>query len=137
MTNSKFISLYIFFCIIATLSNLITQRLILYSSTYEFDIYSAVLFGTIIGLMIKYFLDKYWIFNNYETSIKKNIDTFLRYTFFGILTTLIFWFFELSFWFLWKNELAREFGAIIGLSIGYYIKYKLDKKYVFNNNENF
>tara|TARA_B100001093_G_C26852981_1_gene1025994 strand:+ start:2520 stop:2933 length:414 start_codon:yes stop_codon:yes gene_type:complete len=137
MTNSKFISLYIFFCIIATLSNLITQRLILYSSTYEFDIYSAVLFGTIIGLLIKYILDKYWIFNNYETSIKKNIDTFFRYTFFGILTTLIFWFFELSFWFLWKNELAREFGAIIGLSIGYYIKYKLDKKYVFNNNENF
>ena len=102
MTNSKFISLYIFFCIIATLSNLITQRLILYSSTYEFDIYSAVLFGTIIGLLIKYILDKYWIFNNYETSIKKNIDTFFRYTFFGILTTLIFWFFELSFWFLWK-----------------------------------
>ena len=89
--------------------------------------------GTIAGLVIKYLLDKNWIFNNYDNSIKKNLEYFLRYSFFGIATTLIFWSFELSFLYIWKSDFAREIGAIIGLTIGYYIKYKLDKKYVFTN----
>ena len=133
MTTIRLITLYIFFCILATFCNLFVQRVFLYSQNSSSNIINAILIGTIAGLIVKYVLDKIWIFNNYEKSIHKNVKYFLKYSFFGIATTLIFWSFELSFLYIWKSELAREIGAIIGLSIGYYIKYKLDKKYVFTN----
>ena len=52
----------------------------------------------------------------------------------GISTTIVFWTTESMFWLIWKTEMMREFGAIIGLSIGYILKYRLDRKYVFNTN---
>ena len=56
---------------------------------------------------------------------------FIRYSILGVFTTIIFWVIDL-FWLIWETEHMREFGAIIGLSIGYVLKYNLDKKYVFN-----
>ena len=50
----------------------------------------------------------------------------------GIFSTIIFWGTEYIFWIIWRQENMRELGAILGLIIGYIIKYKLDKKYVFN-----
>ena len=50
----------------------------------------------------------------------------------GILTTLIFWGTETIFWLIWQNENMRELGAVLGLSLGYSIKYNLDKRFVFN-----
>jgi len=47
------------------------------------------------------------------------------------LTTFIFWGTEIGFDAFFENENAKYFGAVIGLSIGYIIKYFLDKKYVF------
>jgi putative flippase GtrA len=44
---------------------------------------------------------------------------------------LIFWGTETVFWLTWKTDAMREIGAIIGLSIGYFVKYHLDKRYVF------
>ena len=38
----------------------------------------------------------------------------------------------LLFWTYFKTHNMREIGAIIGLTIGYMIKYKLDKNFVFN-----
>ena len=51
----------------------------------------------------------------------------------GIGTTSIFWVTETAFWFVWKTDIMREFGAIIGLSIGYTIKYRLDRRFVFTD----
>ena len=64
--------------------------------------------GTIAGLIVKYFLDKNWIFNNYEKSIYKNMKYFMKYSFFGIATTLIFWSFELSFCIFGKVSLQER-----------------------------
>ena len=49
----------------------------------------------------------------------------------GLGTTAIFWGFEFSFDYLFDLKEMRYFGAVMGLSIGYYLKYKLDKKFVF------
>ena len=32
---------------------------------------------------------------------------------------------------IWRQENMRELGAIIGLTMGYIIKYRLDKRFVF------
>jgi hypothetical protein len=32
-----------------------------------------------------------------------------------------------------RTDAMREIGAVIGLAIGYFVKYNLDKRYVFCN----
>ena len=50
----------------------------------------------------------------------------------GIVSTVIFWGTESIFWIIWRKENMRELGAIFGLTIGYILKYRLVKRYVFN-----
>lgn len=135
MKNKKLLIRYIFFSIVATAVNLLSQRLII---TENFDINNyiiGVLIGTISGLLLKYFLDKNFIFYENEKRIKQNFKKFSLYSLNGVLTTIVFWSIETIFYFVFKTTLMREIGAIVGLSLGYYIKYFLDKKYVFNNSK--
>lgn len=117
--------------------NLATQRIVLDLFQNDHELLLAIIFGTILGLISKFILDKNFIFKKkYETS-KKVINSFRTYVFFGVFTTSIFWCFELAFWIIFDHQIARELGAIIGLSIGYLVKYKLDEAITFkDNNEN-
>tara|TARA_S200000501_G_scaffold213064_1_gene200140 strand:+ start:2364 stop:2762 length:399 start_codon:yes stop_codon:yes gene_type:complete len=131
MTSNK-IFLYTFFAIIATFSNLTTQRFIISFSQSNLFFLIAIFCGTVVGLLIKFFLDKKWIFFDKTSGLILQSRKFSKYSLMGILPTLIFWSTETIFWFLWNTENMREIGASIGLSIGYIIKYKLDKRFVFN-----
>jgi len=53
----------------------------------------------------------------------------------GVFTTIIFWGTEIAFDILFQDPNAKYLGAVIGLSIGYVIKYFLDKRYVFIHKE--
>jgi hypothetical protein len=44
----------------------------------------------------------------------------------------MFWGMELGFEFWFQTRAARYLGAVIGLSIGYAVKYRLDKHFVFH-----
>ena len=125
------ITRYVLFALIATFLNLMTQRIIL-KTTIETNLLIAILMGTLVGLIVKYLLDKKWIFYYKPKSVIKNTNMFLKYSFIGLITTSIFWVLESIFWIIYRDDIMRELGAIIGLSIGYFIKYKIDKKYVFN-----
>ena len=134
MKINNLIFKYCFFAILATLVNLYVQRLILnIENSFTFLLY-AIFCGTLIGLLIKFILDKYFIFFNYEKKIKNNSKMFLKYTILGIFTTIVFWAIESVFWLIWQTEMMREIGAIIGLTIGYILKFGLDRKYVFKTN---
>lgn len=135
MTNRTLIFRYSLFAIIAMILNIYTQRIILglYEANYFF-FFLAIILGTLTGLIVKYFLDKNWIFYDLNQNFKENYKKFLLYTAMGIGSTLIFWGFETIFWLIWKTNLMRELGAIIGLTIGYIFKFMLDRKYVFINN---
>ena len=127
-TNFK----YVLFCIVATILNLVTQRIFL-ESIFLNHYFAALFFGTLTGLITKYFLDKNYIFNDVDLTIKNNSKKFSLYSLNGVFTTGIFWGTESLFYFVYATNLAREFGAIIGLTIGYFLKFRLDKKYVFQN----
>ena len=131
MKNNR-VLLYSLFAIISTIINLITQRLILLISTNNLFFFLALFIGTLNGLILKFYLDKKWIFSNTVKNTKRNIFQFSLYTLMGIITTLIFWGTEIIFWLIWQNENMRELGAVLGLSLGYSIKYNLDKRFVFN-----
>ena len=112
--------------------NLATQRLFLMNGQSAKNLALAVMMGTLVGLMVKYMLDKRWIFFDTSSGVQRNSRTFLLYTVTGIGTTSIFWGSETAFWLIWRTDAMREFGAIIGLSIGYVAKFWLDSRFVFN-----
>jgi putative flippase GtrA len=122
---------YILFAVIATIANLGSQRIILGIDDTRYFFVGAIAIGTIVGLSIKYILDKRWIFRDMSAGLKAHGRKFSLYMFMGVFTTVIFWFLETVFWLIWKTDFMREIGAIVGLSIGYYVKFNLDKRYVF------
>ncbi len=131
MNKKRKVTLYILFAVIATAANLSVQRIILSFNTTNLYFIFALFLGTFIGLLIKYFLDKNWIFFDNTRGLKSQSRKFSAYTIMGILTTIIYWVIETSFWLIWQKDHIREYGALLGLSIGYIIKYKLDKRFVF------
>ena len=94
-----------------------------------------MLFGTLAGLVAKYIFDKKFIFYHTSTDKKDNAKKFALYSLMGVFTTIIFWGTEIAFDKLFQGPNAKYLGAVIGLSIGYVIKYFLDKKYVFIHKE--
>ena len=133
MSLKTLIVRYSLFAIIATISNLATQRLFLLIDKSLIFFGLAVFAGTIVGLIVKYFLDKRWIFYDRSETLIDQGSKFMLYTYSGVFTTAIFWGTETIFWFIWQTHLMRELGAIIGLSIGYIVKYNLDRKFVFTD----
>ena len=121
---------YFLFSIVAIFVNLTSQRIFL-ELIFIDNYIAAILFGTLTGLISKYTLDKNYIFKDFDHSLKNNSKKFAMYASNGILTTIIFWGMESLFYFIYSTSFSREIGAIIGLSIGYFLKYRLDKKYVF------
>lgn len=123
---------YSLFCIIATLANLAAQRLVLAFGAQEGQLlWLAILVGTGVGLVVKYWLDKRWIFYDQTQGVAAQGRQFGLYTAMGIVTTAIFWATEAGFWMIWQTDQAREIGAVLGLAVGYCVKYWLDKRYVF------
>ena len=124
---------YILFAVIATLANLGSQRIILGIDDTRYFFVGAIAVGTLVGLSIKYILDKRWIFGDMSAGLMAHGRKFSLYMFMGVFTTVIFWFLETVFWLIWKTDFMREIGAIVGLSVGYCVKFNLDKRYVFTS----
>ncbi len=123
---------YVLFAVLSTLFNLLFQffSLLIYDQIY--GLYLAMFIGTLAGLICKYILDKKYIFYYQTQGHQDNLKTFIFYAFTGIFTTAIFWSTELFFNMTFNLEYAKYLGAILGLSMGYLLKYQLDKVIVFN-----
>ena len=134
MSRHPLILRYSAFAVIATLLNLGVQRTILMDGTTNMNLAIAILAGTGVGLVAKYILDKRWIFYDQTKGLKPEGAMFFIYCLNGVVTTMIFWVSEAAFWYIWHNEIMRELGAIIGLTIGYVTKVHLDSRLVFTTN---
>ncbi len=124
---------YILFAIISTIVNLSFQYLSFVVYDGSMALYLAMFNGTLAGLALKYILDKKYIFFHTPKSKKDDGKKFLLYSLMGLFTTFVFWVFELGFEYAFEDENAKYLGAVIGLSIGYVVKYFLDKKIVFKD----
>lgn len=122
---------YGIFALIATATNIAAQDLTLrvYDGAYALGL--SLIVGTGVGLLVKYVLDKRYIFQFHAKNAVHDGRIFVLYSTMGLATTLIFWGFELGFHVLFQTDAMRYLGGIIGLSIGYLAKYHLDKRYVF------
>jgi putative flippase GtrA len=129
--SSKVAINYIIFALIATAANIVAQDLVIRIYSGAFDILASVIVGTGVGLMVKYILDKRYIFRFQARSVAHDTRTFALYTVMGLVTTVIFWGFEFGFHHIFETKEMRYLGGVIGLGIGYLTKYHLDRRYVF------
>ncbi len=116
---------YSAFAVIATLINLGSQRIVLFFGSSALHFAAAIVIGTGAGLVVKYILEDLDLLRH-RGGIEAHSRKFTLYTVMGLVTTAIFWSMESAAWFLWRTEAAREIGAVIGLAIGYVVKYHLD-----------
>lgn len=119
------------FALVATIANIGTQDLIIRTYSGTFGILASVIVGTGVGLIVKYILDKRYIFYFHAQNLAHDTQIFTLYTIMGLITTLVFWGFEFGFYYIFETKEMRYLGGILGLSIGYLVKYHLDKHYVF------
>ncbi|WP_232824600.1 GtrA family protein [Blastomonas sp. UPD001] len=129
MTGLMLVLSYAGFAVLATLANLASQRAVL--ALLPGGLLLALAVGTLVGLVVKFWLDRTWIFAGKASAGSSTTGTFGLYAATGVVTTLIFWGFETAAWLIWQTHLAREIGAVTGLAIGYLVKYRLDRRYVF------
>ena len=127
---------YTLFAALATIINISSQMLSIWAYTGLFAVEISILVGTAAGLPLRYFLEKRYIFAFNSKNIAHDGRLFILYCAMGMITTLIFWGTEYVFHLIYDTEVMRYVGGVIGLGIGFYVKYQLDKKYVFVNSYN-
>jgi putative flippase GtrA len=132
VTTATLVARYALFAVLAGLVNLAAQRGVLALASGPAGFALALCVGTLTGLAVKYALDKRWIFADVRTGIGTHGRLFSLYALMGVATTLVFWITETAFWLVLRTETMREVGAAIGLTVGYVVKYRLDRRYVFN-----
>ncbi len=122
---------YAIFALIATLANLLSQEMMTWFLPATWNLWGAMLMGTFVGLLVKYWLDKKYIFFFESVNLFHDGKIFILYSVMGVITTTLFWGVEwfADWWF--GTKIMRYSGAILGLALGYWVKYQLDKKFVF------
>ena len=133
--------LYMAFAALAIAINLVVQRMVewilLSSSWASYELLGlsvwfvlALGFGTAAGFLFKFVVDKFLVFKTKIVTLRETKGEFVKYLLFAIVTTIIFWGTEISFFLLLGKE-CYLIGGLVGLIIGYSLKFFLDKEYVF------
>jgi putative flippase GtrA len=122
---------YAIIALIATAANLVAQALTVVVWTGPWQIELSVLVGTAVGLVLKYLLDKVFIFRFRAENAAHDLVTFILYAGMGVVTTLVFWGCEFAFYRAFEDKSLRYLGGLIGLGLGYWAKFHLDRHFVF------
>lgn len=125
--------LYALFALLATLANILTQDVWLRLWPSHHPIVTSMAAGTVAGLAVKYWLDKRYIFRFRPVDIAHDGRIFILYALMGVLTTAVFWGIEAAFHVAFGSREMRYLGAVLGLAIGYSLKYFLDRRFVFQH----
>lgn len=126
---------YAGFAIVAIAANLGTQAALLAAvpePTARSAILLAVAAGTCVGLIAKYILDKHYIFEDPSSGLIAQSRSFALYTMTGVLTTAIFWATELAASLFDPGGPMMYAAGGLGLTVGYWLKYHLDRRFTFS-----
>lgn len=131
----KLAAAYAFFAALAIAANLLAQFIVTTIDPTPFRFWTALTAGTGVGLVVKYLLDKHFIFRAHHINALHEIGkSFLRYAATGLLTTAVFWSLQLAFHLGFPGwPTAKYIGAGLGLTLGYLWKYRLDRRFAFSS----
>lgn len=130
-SGARIATTYAVLAAIAIVVNIGAQDAFLQVYDGDYAALLSVAVGTAVGLVVKYVLDKRYIFDFQADNAAHDARTFVLYTVMGLATTAIFWAFEFGFDYVFGTLAMRYLGGVLGLTLGYYTKYQLDKRYVF------
>ena len=130
-TSMRIAVVYALVSSFATVANIATQALSMWVYNGAFAVELSVLAGTGLGFPIKYVLEKKYVFDFKADDLEHDTRLFILYGFMGLFTTSIFWGVEFAFHHMFGTDFMRYLGGSIGLSLGSFIKYHLDKRFVF------
>lgn len=128
--------LYTLFATLSTIINIGSQMVSIWLYTGPFAVEISILIGTATGLPLRYFLEKRYIFAFTSKNKAHDGRLFVLYSAMSVITTFISWSTEYAFHLIYETAVMRYVGGVIGLAIGFYVKYQLDKKYVFIDSDN-
>ena len=131
-TTAAIATKYVVFAAVATGCNLGTQALLDHFYRGPLALYVSLAVGTLTGLAVKYVLDKNLIFYDSTRGLAHTGRQFGRYALTGVLTTAVFWGMELGFYAAFGTRIGRYSGGTLGLALGYWLKYQLDRRLVFS-----
>lgn len=123
--------LYALICAVSAAANLGSQALVVAAYDAAHAVKLSILVGTLVGLPIKYMLEKRHIFEFTTQNLAHDGRLFAIYAFMGVFTTLLFWGIEYGFHHAFDSSAMRYLGGALGLTLGSVIKYRLDKRFVF------
>jgi putative flippase GtrA len=123
--------MYALFAALSSAINIGVQMLSIRAYSGPYGVELSILAGTAAGLPLRYLLEKRYIFAFRSRNIVHDGQLFVLYSFLGVFTTALFWSVEYGFHLLFDTAAARYAGGALGLALGFYVKYRLDKKYVF------
>lgn len=132
-SSTKLALSYGIFALVATVANIGAQDIIVQIYDGVFHVWVSIIGGTGVGLLVKYFLDKHYIFRFRPKDVVHDAQVFLLYIGMGLITTILFWASELGFDAVFETKEMRYLGGCVGLAIGYLVKYHLDKRFVFRS----
>ena len=134
-TAARIAAVYALVSVLATIANIGTQALSMWIYSGAYAVALSVLVGTGMGFPIKYVLEKKYVFAFKADNLGHDTRLFILYGFMGVFTTAIFWGIEFAFHHLFGTDDMRYLGGAIGLTVGSFIKYHLDKRFVFKQEQ--
>ena len=133
---AKLSALYVSFAALSGAVNLSLQWAVLRlwpfpDSRTGLAVLAALACGTGAGFVVKYVLDKRYIFEDRSTGTLVHARKFFLYSTMGVGTTAIFWGAELTSNWIDPGGRLLYVGGALGLAVGYVVKYQLDRRFVF------
>lgn len=115
----------------ASTLNLLLQAAISWLYQGPLQVEASMVIATGLVLPLKYMVDKRLIFEFETGSLLHDAKLFYLYTLVSVLTVLVFWCTEYGFHVAFREDFMRYVGGAIGLTASFYLKYRLDRHFVF------
>ncbi|ACV69116.1 GtrA family protein [Desulfohalobium retbaense] len=131
LCSVRFTLLYATFVAVGIVTNLGIQVTVAAALTTPLKIYLGMGLGALGSMVVKFHLDRRYIFSCGPGSLRQKGRQFAFYSLFGVVNILCFWTAELTFHFLFQPAAMRYLGALLGLVVGHSLKYRMDKHLVF------
>ena len=131
--TSHLVVFYVLFALLSTAMNLGTQQIAVMALTGLVGpvLPLSILCGTAAGFVSKYLLDKNFIFFDQSRDGIDETRKVMLYGFFSVFTTALFWGAEIGFLRVFGTAEAKYTGAVVGLALGYALKFVLDRRFTF------
>lgn len=130
--RARMAALYVTFAILSAAANFAVQQLSLTVYRGWGALGLSVLMGTGVGFVIKYALDRIFVFEDRAAmAMLHEARKVVLYGLTAVITTLIFWTMEFGFLAVGKTAAWKYAGGALGLAMGYGVKFLLDRRWVF------